>query len=310
MIRPGTEFQIIPRCHPRCSSNKEPLSSPANVGNTCGPQPDLSGSNRQLRSVAQLRLSQPGFQSVTRSLLDALERGLHQRFFAVWIFLWSDYTLLHFPVNGHFIQNPCPIFGCTRGNFMLDWHKGGGRAPGPGSFGVRFFMMLNWNELEAQCLSCQKCALADKRTNVVFGVGPGTPRSCSSARARARTRTFRASPFVGRGPAAGRDAGAHRPEPEEKRVHRQHHQMPSAPQPGPPELGAGRLHRLSRNQVALIRPKIIVCLGRIAAIRLIKEDFKITKEHGQWFEKSGVQMMALFHPRRHPPGPPAQARDL
>ena len=51
-----------------------------------------------------------------------------------------------------------------------------------------------------------------------------------------------------------------------------------------------------RNQVALIRPKIIVCLGRIAAMRLIKPDFKITKEHGQWFEKSGVQMMALFHP--------------
>ena len=51
-----------------------------------------------------------------------------------------------------------------------------------------------------------------------------------------------------------------------------------------------------RNQVALIRPKIIVCLGRIAAMRLIKPDFKITKEHGQWFEKSGIQMMALFHP--------------
>ena len=31
-------------------------------------------------------------------------------------------------------------------------------------------------------------------------------------------------------------------------------------------------------------------------MRIIKEDFKITKEHGQWFEKSGVQMMALFHP--------------
>ncbi len=51
-----------------------------------------------------------------------------------------------------------------------------------------------------------------------------------------------------------------------------------------------------RNQVALIRPKIIVCLGRIAAMRIIKEDFKITKEHGQWVEKSGVQMMAMFHP--------------
>lgn len=51
-----------------------------------------------------------------------------------------------------------------------------------------------------------------------------------------------------------------------------------------------------RNQVALIRPKIIVCLGRVAAIRLIKEDFKISKEHGQWFEKAGIHMTALFHP--------------
>ena len=51
-----------------------------------------------------------------------------------------------------------------------------------------------------------------------------------------------------------------------------------------------------RNQAALIRPKIIVCLGRIAAMRIIKEDFKITKEHGQWFEKAGIHMTALFHP--------------
>lgn len=40
-----------------------------------------------------------------------------------------------------------------------------------------------------------------------------------------------------------------------------------------------------RNQVALIRPKIIVCLGRIAALRLIRSDFRITREHGQWVEK-------------------------
>ena len=52
------------------------------MGNTCGPQPDLSGSNRQLRSVAQLRLSQPGFQhGGPVSLLDATGRGLRQRFF-------------------------------------------------------------------------------------------------------------------------------------------------------------------------------------------------------------------------------------
>ncbi len=51
-----------------------------------------------------------------------------------------------------------------------------------------------------------------------------------------------------------------------------------------------------RNQVALLRPKIIVCLGRISAMKLIREDFKIPKEHGQWTEKAGVQMMALYHP--------------
>ena len=51
-----------------------------------------------------------------------------------------------------------------------------------------------------------------------------------------------------------------------------------------------------RRQVALLRPKIIVCLGRIAAQKLIGGDFKISRDHGQWYERSGVQMMALYHP--------------
>ena len=51
-----------------------------------------------------------------------------------------------------------------------------------------------------------------------------------------------------------------------------------------------------RTQVRMIKPKIIVCLGRIAAARLIKSDIKITKEHGQWIEKNGVLMMAMLHP--------------
>ena len=45
-----------------------------------------------------------------------------------------------------------------------------------------------------------------------------------------------------------------------------------------------------------MRPKIIVCLGRIAAMKLIKPDFKVTREHGQFFEKNGVLMMGTFHP--------------
>ena len=58
------------------------------------------------------------------------------------------------------------------------------------------------------------------------------------------------------------------------------------------ELGVDWL----RNQVKLIRPKIIVCLGRIAAARIIKPDIKITREHGQFIEKNGVLMMAMLHP--------------
>jgi DNA polymerase len=51
-----------------------------------------------------------------------------------------------------------------------------------------------------------------------------------------------------------------------------------------------------RNQVALIRPRIIVCLGRVAAKRIIREDYRITREHGQWVEKNGVWMTAFYHP--------------
>lgn len=51
-----------------------------------------------------------------------------------------------------------------------------------------------------------------------------------------------------------------------------------------------------REQVRLVRPKMIVCLGRISAMRLIKPDFKITAEHGKWFEKNGFLIGAVYHP--------------
>ena len=51
-----------------------------------------------------------------------------------------------------------------------------------------------------------------------------------------------------------------------------------------------------RRQVKLINPKIIVCLGRISAMRLIRPDYKITKEHGEWFERGGYLMTAVYHP--------------
>jgi len=46
----------------------------------------------------------------------------------------------------------------------------------------------------------------------------------------------------------------------------------------------------------LIRPKLIVCLGRIAAMAVIKPDFRITREHGQWFDIESARAMAIYHP--------------
>ena len=48
--------------------------------------------------------------------------------------------------------------------------------------------------------------------------------------------------------------------------------------------------------MSLVKPKVIVCLGRIAATRLIRPDFRITREHGTWTEKNGIWMTAIYHP--------------
>ena len=64
------------------------------------------------------------------------------------------------------------------------------------------------------------------------------------------------------------------------------------PQPAEEDACIGYL----REQVKLIKPKIIVCLGRIAAMRLIDPNYKITKEHGTWVKKGNYLMTAVYHP--------------
>jgi len=51
-----------------------------------------------------------------------------------------------------------------------------------------------------------------------------------------------------------------------------------------------------REQLRLVQPKIIVCLGRISAARLIHPDFKITRQHGQFFKKGNYLLTAVYHP--------------
>lgn len=157
-------------------------------------------------------------------------------------------------------------------------------------------MMLNWPELEAQCLSCQKCALAETRTNVVFGDGARDAEVMFIGEGPGEQEDLSGKPFVGK---AGKllDDMLAIIDLDRSKVFIGNMVKCRPPQNRDPlnveqEACIGYL----RNQVALIKPKIIVCLGRVAATKLIKEDFKITKEHGQWFEKAGTQMTAHYHP--------------
>ena len=174
-------------------------------------------------------------------------------------------------------------------------------------------MMLNWNELEAQCLSCQKCALADKRTNVVFGVGPRDAEVMFIGEGPGENEDLQGEPFVGRGGKLLDDMlamiGLDR-----SRIYITNSVKCRPPQNRDPlNTEKDACHGYLARQLALMKPKIIVCLGRISAMEIIKEDFKITQEHGQFFEKNGIQMMALYHPAallRDPRKKPETFEDL
>lgn len=157
--------------------------------------------------------------------------------------------------------------------------------------------MLDWNDLEHQCRTCQKCALADTRRHVVFGMGSRNAEVMCIGEGPGENEDLQGEPFVGRAGKLLDDMLELIDLDRRKNVYIANIIKCRPPQNRDPlnteqDACIGYL----RNQVALIRPKIIVCLGRIAAMRLIKEDFKITKEHGLWFEKAGVHMTALFHP--------------
>ena len=140
--------------------------------------------------------------------------------------------------------------------------------------------MDNWNDSRRACLACQKCGLADTRTHVVFGVGRTDAEVLFVGEGPGENEDLTGEPFVGKGGKLLANIVKCRPP---------HNRDPLNTEQ---EACMGWLRR----QIELIDPKIIVCLGRIAAMVLIKPDFKITKEHGQWFQVDGREVMALFHP--------------
>lgn len=156
---------------------------------------------------------------------------------------------------------------------------------------------MDWNALEQTCMGCQRCALADGRHNVVFGVGSRDAEVLFVGEGPGENEDLQGEPFVGRAGKLLDDMLELIDLDRKKNVYIANIVKCRPPHNRDPlnteqDACIGYL----RNQVALLKPKIIVCLGRIAAMRLIREDYRITREHGQWVEKAGVAMTALYHP--------------
>ena len=157
--------------------------------------------------------------------------------------------------------------------------------------------MQTWEQLEQSCLSCTGCGLCETRHNVVFGVGQRDTDVLFVGEGPGEQEDLQGEPFVGPAGKLLDDMLSILDLDRKENCYIANIVKCRPPRNRDPleteqEACIGYL----RNQVALIKPKIIVCLGRIAAKKLIDPDFRITRQHGQWFRRGEFWMMATFHP--------------
>jgi len=158
-------------------------------------------------------------------------------------------------------------------------------------------IILSWDDLESACKSCTKCPLHETRANVVFGVGNRSAEVLFIGEGPGENEDLKGEPFVGRGGILLDNmleiiglsrksnifiANIVKCRPPNNRDPHSSEREACAP--------------WLNEQIALINPKIIVCLGRIAAGEIIGGDFKISRDHGKWYEIKGRKTMALYHP--------------
>ena len=157
--------------------------------------------------------------------------------------------------------------------------------------------MRNWQELKGVCADCTRCGLCATRHNVVFGVGNETADIMFIGEGPGEQEDLQGQPFVG---PAGKLLDDMLSIIDLNR--RENCYIANIVKCRPPrnrdplETEQDACIGYLRNQVALIKPKIIVCLGRIAAKRIIDPEYRITRDHGAWVRKGDIWMTAIYHP--------------
>lgn len=172
---------------------------------------------------------------------------------------------------------------------------------------------MTLDEIKSRCSECRRCELCDGRTNLVFGSGNENAEIMFVGEAPGEQEDLTGQPFVGRG---GKlldtmlvAAGISRSDVYIANILKCRPPKNRDPLPEEQDLCIDWL----RMQFLAVKPKIIICLGRIAAKRLITPDIKITVDHGRIYKKGDIIMMATFHPAallRNPNQKPLALGDL
>ncbi len=154
-----------------------------------------------------------------------------------------------------------------------------------------------WDELKSTCLACTRCSLCQTRHHVVFGVGREDADVMLIGEGPGEQEDLKWEPFVGPAGKLLDDMLSIIDLDRKSNCYIANIVKCRPPQNRDPleteqEACIGYL----LEQIRLIRPKIIICLGRIAAQKLIREDFRITREHGTWTERDGIRYTAIYHP--------------
>ncbi len=157
--------------------------------------------------------------------------------------------------------------------------------------------MRSWDDLQNACMNCTRCELCQTRKHVVFGVGNPTADVMFVGEGPGEQEDLKGEPFVG---PAGMLLDDMLSIIDLNRI--QNCYIANIVKCRPPhnrdplESEQEACIDFLKNQIALVQPKIIVCLGRIAAKALIRDDYRITREHGHWEQKNGIWMTAIYHP--------------
>lgn len=157
-------------------------------------------------------------------------------------------------------------------------------------------MFDNWEELENSIENCQKCKLCKTRNNIVFGVGKKDADLMFIGEGPGADEDVQGEPFVGK---AGKlmdmaftALGIKREEVYIANIVKCRPPFNRNPEQDEEQSCLNYL----RNQVILVKPKVIVLLGSIALKNILGSEYGITTSRGKWIEKKGIYYMPTWHP--------------